>query len=617
MTSADYVYQCFRDAVPSAAPVSVVDWAEHSVRLVGSAFGETFRCDKTPWVREPMECANNGTRKMTFVKPIQSAGTTVGEVAILFWLAHWSGGDVAYYWPSDSKADDRWSKATEKRLRACKQVMERTSEDRFKFVKGQIIFPHCNFAQMGVRTERNITSDSYRGIVDEELHDVAGGWEPGRLEQVYGRTTAFWNSVVFNISNASQTGDQLHQAFMAGTRQYWEVKCPGCGLYHRMRTRWEDDKPHLGGLRYNADGFRLPNDECDYNKLAPTVFYQMPCGHKVRDDITERRALSLSGRYGEPTNKAASLTERSYTLEGVAVDYIPWLDLIKQKRSALRALRRGDPEPWDIYRRERECIFADIDDRPNTQTITLNTAMKKNREGLPNRAQRYATVDYQKGSLDKGELPHYWLLIMDWDENGNSLVVCEGKVLTEADLVATVKDHGVEPLCVTIDSSWNPSAIYALCFKHGFCCIKVEGRDASGASQTFVHEDGSRHIYSEPVPLHEMLGQAPTREDPAQEPMFWHAAKFGMMERLNYVRSCKELRFEIPADVSDDFKLHFDSWEQVITRNARTNQPMPGWKQKRNDDHLYQCACYSCMMAVADGLLTLGPELPEPEPQKQ
>ena len=40
------------------------------------------------------------------------------------------------------------------------------------------------------------------------------------------------------------------------------------------------------------------------------------------------------------------MSERSYTLEAVAIDYIPWLDLIKEKHRALRALKYGDPKPW-------------------------------------------------------------------------------------------------------------------------------------------------------------------------------------------------------------------------------------------------------------------------------
>src|SRR5204863_3012256 len=138
-----------------------------------------------------------------------------------------------------------------------------------------------------------------RGQVNEEIHD-ADNWIPGRLAQAYGRTAAaFWNSIILNISNASHKRDQLHQAFLSGTQQEWQVRCPGCAQYHTMRTRWEPERPDLGGLRYDMAESRLEDGEVDYGKLLPTIRYQMPCGYLVRDNIAERRALSLSGKYSD------------------------------------------------------------------------------------------------------------------------------------------------------------------------------------------------------------------------------------------------------------------------------------------------------------------------------
>src|SRR5438034_883482 len=168
------------------------------------------------------------------------------------------------------------------------------------------------------------------------------------------------------------------------------------------------------------------------------MFYQMPCGHKVHDDVRERRALSRSGRYSTPMNKSALLTERSYTLEAVAVDYISWLDLVREKHLALRALKLGDPKPWFDYLRERECQFVDpMEDRPMIRSVQFGPA-KKNREGLKNRIARFAALDRQRGSIEAGELPHWWLLIQDiaLEQDGkiHFLTVWEGRCLTDEDV---------------------------------------------------------------------------------------------------------------------------------------------------------------------------------------
>lgn len=338
MTSTpDFIFPSYLEAIPRDSPSSVVAWAEENVRLVGSARSESYRSNITPWTREPLECANNGTRKMTFVKPIQAGGSSIGEISILFWLAHWSGGDIQYNWPNGAQSVERWNKHAEKKLKACRPVVDRMSSGMV-WADGLLIFPHCNFMMQGVNSERSLTGDSIRGQVNEEIHD-AENWVPGKLEQAYGRTTAFWNSIIFNISNASRNGTELHRAFLSGTQQHWEVKCPGCGRFHVMRTRWKDSEADLGGLRYDKDCCRLPGGEVSYERLRPTIYYQMPCGHRINDDVQVRRALSLSGRYSRPHNPGAPLTDRSYTLEAVSVDYIPWINLIQQKHLALRAAR--------------------------------------------------------------------------------------------------------------------------------------------------------------------------------------------------------------------------------------------------------------------------------------
>lgn len=583
---------------------SVCAWAEKNVRLPGSAQSDTFSPDITPWTRDPLECANNGTRKMTFVKPIQCGGSTVGEIALLFWLANWSSGNCAYYWPNDQAADGRWAKEMEKKLTACREVMARTSPDRFKFQKCQVIFPHGNFVMQGAFTDRNVASDSFRGIVNEEIHDE-DGWLPGRLEQVYGRTTAVWNAVVFNISNAGKKGSQLHTAFTSGTQQHWEVRCPGCNQHHRMRTRWEDNRPDLGGLRYDLEGCRQDGDII-YGKILPSIRFQMPCGYLVHDVVNERRALSLSGRYSAPTNEGAPLTERSYTLEAISVDYIPWVELIRKKHLALRARRLGDPKPWLDYLRERECQFIGIDDRRPEASAIILSSRKKEREGLKDREFRLAQLDYQEGMKAMSESPHWWLVIQDFDPLGNSLIVWEGKCDNEGEVLDILRRHGVRPICTCVDASWTGADryVYYFCLKNGFNAIKVHGHKTG--ERTFEHEDGVRRAWSEPEPLWPRSAgqQGPTKDDPNEEPEFWNISQSGAMDALAHLRARKDVKYEIPADVSEDFKQHFLPWTLEPYRIPATGQEELRWKKasEKAPDHIFQCCCYLALWAEQIGV---------------
>ena len=605
-----WTLRAFTQAIPSSAVTSVVEWAEKNFRVVGGKT-EVFDRRTAPWQCPVLECAQTPGRYV-YVKPVQSGGTTIGEIVACFWISTWSSGDVALFWPNDAKADDRWIKYTEKRLRACAPVMERTSPERFKWVKGLVVFPHLNLSQLGVNTERNVASDTIRGIIGEELHVVENGWTPGKLEQVYGRQRAVWNAISFLISNASKEGDQFDQAFQEGTQEHWEVPCPGCKQFHVMHTRWDDKHPELGGLRYDADGCRRNDQTYDYLKLKSTIRFQMPCGCVVHDTPSERRALSLAGRYGEPQNKGALPNNRSFTLESVALHDTRWLDLIRQKHLALRAMKYGDPSLYEVYCREQECRFWNPRERAEQRAITLTPGRRKNRDGLTDRVARYAAGDYQRGR--EGEPPHWWLVIRDFRQDGSSMLVWEGRCSDEGELVGTINLHQVQPLFVVLDSGYEAkNVVYPLCISRGYCCIKVEGERA-GVSKTYRHPDESERIYSEPQPLYKIMGIGPTRDNPAEEPRFWLISKWGAMEQLAWLRT-SSVPWGVPEDASDDYKAHMAAWTYSTRRAPTTGEILPTWKlmSEREDDHLYQDECYITVCALMDRLIGLGvlPEKPE------
>jgi hypothetical protein len=601
------IQQMIVAAIPPDRVVDVVGWAEGNVRLPGSARSESFDASITPWTREPIHRIDDGkTRRVTFVKPIQAGGSVVGEVALCYWAAVKSSGDIQYNWQNDEQAEARWDRRIERILKACPAVQRRWPQERHRATRGQILFPHANLWCQGVLTARRVASDTVTYQINEEVHDEEG-WLPGRLDQAFGRTTAVAFPVVLIISNAGRKNSELHTAFLSGTMQRWEVRCPGCGEFHAMRTRWEEKKPELGGLRYDSDGCRLENGEVDYNALAATIRYQFPCGYQVPDDVVIRRQLSLSGRYGEPENKGAPPENRSYTLEAVAVDYIRWVDLIQQKHKALRAMKFGDPEPWAKYLRERECIFADDTERPLVGKI-VTSSVKKSRDGLIDKLTRFACIDRQRGEITRGEFPHWWLLIRDFKANGDSLLVYEGKVTDDSELVATVKDHAVAPQCVVVDAGYDQTFVLKFCLQHGFNAIKGD------KVAMYRREDGAKRITSEAKPIHTLVNAGPCHEyvydmhrkeyvPHPLEPLWWQYSKAGIRDRLHYLRASGFVKWEVPEDVSDDYRAHMESESFERRRNARDGSWEGVWVQHTDRNDLFVCECYAAMLADDAGLI--------------
>ena len=594
---------------PSDPPADVVAWAEENVRLAGSVLSERYDSKITPWTIEPLRYAVDAdTRITTLVKPIQSGGSRVGLIALCWW-SKFAYGRIQYNWENDKKAENKWQTETLPTLQQCEAL--EWSGARYDAVICKANFARTGIVSQGVYTPENLDSDSIPYQVNEEVH----AWPAGHLAKARGRQTAVVFPKALDISNAGMVGDQLQVAFENGTQQHWQVKCPGCHQYHELRTRWDERRPDLGGLRYDADGCRMENGRYDYNKLAPTIRYQMPCGHGVHEDARERRALSLSGQYSGPRNPGAPLSHRSFCYEAVSVDYIPWLVLVKEKHDALRALKLGDGEPWRKYIQERECAFYDRKDgNPFIGKIIVNTKRSKSRDGLKDRVARFFTGDRQKGMHREGESPHWWLVIRDVLANGDSELVFEGKLYTETDIVNTLDEYECTRTSGALDATWDTSNVTDICFRLGIHAFFVT------PEASFSHGAAGRKIFSKEEALHRYLNRAPKFDYTLQptsngnvellpdpnEPVYWRVSKYGMMDRLGWVRGAQSgLKWEVPGDVSEDYKQQIDAWNftKLTRENARTKEDQYGWQQVARHDHLHFCECGIVLLMEMAGLI--------------
>ena len=599
-----YASDLWLNAIPPDPIRDPVEWGEKYVQLPGSARSTRYDSSIHPQMRLPLSLINDGvTRRITLVKPIQTGGSVFGEVALCYVLANFFSGDIQYNWETDEKAEDRSDKRVMPILRATVPVWTKFPRDRHKVQKGLICFPHCNLTIQGVNAEGNLESDSIRVQINEEVH----GWPAGRLKLAYGRTTAFYNSLIINISNASRVGDQLHQEFMAGTQEHWMVLCPGCGAHHIMRTKWDDKQPELGGLRYDSTDCKKEDGTYNYKKLAPTIFYQMPCGHCVKDDVQVRRQMSLGGKWSEPHNPDAPISNRSFIYDAVSVDTINWLQmLIIDKHEALRALRAGEPELWEQYVTRRECNFYDPDLKPFKANIMTTSGLKKNREGLTGRLARFFALDRQLGIAAKGEKPHWWLVIRDYMPNGDSQLIFEGKLHTSAEVIETLDAHECRRDVGVADSGADTEHVYNFCLKYGINAIKGGQRDI------YKHTDETREIFSEPIPLHRMMdGATPHydyidgRPDP-REPLFYEYSRHNIRNLLAYLR--ENTVFGVPEDVSEDYRAHMDSEERKIKRHTLTGEKIEYWEQSARRNDLFVCECYCALSFKMSGKMGAGLE---------
>jgi hypothetical protein len=387
--------------------------------------------------------------------------------------------------------------------------------------------------------------------------------------------------------------------------EIWEVLCPGCGKHHVMQFRFNEKNPELGGLRFDTAAGRVDGGKYNLNKIVPTIRYQMPCGFIVRDDARERRALV--GRY-RTTNAGAIESRRSWNYDAVSVPEIKWPELTFEWLKAVRALKAGDGEPMKKFVQERECKFYSEERVPYSGMVVVNNMLVKSRAGLPGHVMRAWFADKQKGYAHKGEFTHYWLVIRDVMPNADSLLVYEGLVQTDADLKARLEEHECVPQSGAIDCGWDRQNVLQLCYREGY-----NAQTTSAQDKLFYHAaEKSYRIYSAPEGLHKQL-KVPPKFDysnfilngkleyrpSGEEPLHWSIHRIGSLKLLNFLRGHRQLvernnetdfiKWEVPGDVSDDYKKQMESWEFSSKKKPGTNQVMEVCKQRLPADHLLFC----------------------------
>jgi hypothetical protein len=589
----------FDNSIPKNHPEDVIAWAETCGLKVD---GHSFDSSRVPQLIEPLRAmVNPRVRVGTLVKPVQSGGSTVGEILLAFWAAFFYG-QIQYNWRDQGMAEKRWDTRIRKMLLSVHDLV--WAGGRYDELICMAKFVNSTIFVQGTRADGALDSETIPFQINEELHL----WEPGLLDKARRRQTLVWNSKALDISNAGVVGDQLEAAYEEGSMEIWEVLCPGCGKHHVMQFRFNEKNPELGGLRFDTSAGRVDGGKYNLNKIVPTIRYQMPCGFIVRDDARERRALV--GRY-RATNAGAIESRRSWNYDAVSVPEIKWPELTFEWLKAIRAKKTGDIEPLKKFVQERECQFWNPSTHIPFSGATLYNVNLKNRDAMPGAVYRGAKFDWQAGYKAKGELEHYWGVIVDVDINANSQLIWEGKCQSDAELLAELDAHKVPRKNAWIDSTGVQKKRHLqFCYQNGLNAISLD----QSRQQGFLHADKVRRFYSEGKPIYKELNTVPLfdmsferdgkggviEKNHPDEPMVVELHKAGLLAFYFFIRNMKAtvlkenpkatendyIRIDIPADVSDDFKAMMESWEMIPGhKGAAKDESVDGFKPRSRFDH--------------------------------
>jgi hypothetical protein len=297
-------------------------------------------------------CQNDTIRIITLIVSVQS-GKTKTASSYLVWKAHNDPRDVIWYTDTAITAKADYKVKLRPFFENCDAVSAMFPTARGKAAQTLVQFDSMNLHILGAEARANRENKT----AFEVLCDEARNYKPGALAQIDGRLKTIRSSKRIVFSSAGTEYDDLHRAWLDGTRHLFFWTCPHCQHKQTFRfgreatTLYPEPRKH-GGFIWDTNAVTKPKeDEYNFQELAKTVRYECEnpsCLHRFHK--SERLALmrTLEPLQTNPNADPANISMHWWEA------YMPWADcewdriVIKFLRAQL-ASKRGDFEPLKVF----------------------------------------------------------------------------------------------------------------------------------------------------------------------------------------------------------------------------------------------------------------------------
>ncbi len=559
-------------------------------------------------------------REVTILKAVQSGGSLLADL----WMTHIIRRDPGPFMmnmQTDQDAKDHAQMRITPMLEGCPLIRDLFPENRHKKLKTQIFFQLMWLLLQGAN-QSNLQSKSVRYLVNDEL----AHWRvPGLLVDARGRVTAFgWRAKILNISQAGIEGDEMDEAFKAGTQEEWSFKCPKCKFLQAYKWQYEDHTAR-GGMKWTKDETTCPGGEWDFDALATTIRYECrSCGHGLRDTTPERTQMNDSGEF-VTMNPRAPKDTRSFHWNALAAEDIRWSLLVREWLLAMEDFKRGDIERLKRFIQKRLAESFGEKFTFLEGTATQNRDYKLG-DAWPAEFTRFLTIDRQQD--------HRWYVCRAWAANGESRLVEAGRCLTDDDARAVQLRLGVADDRTWLDSGFEADEVYELCCIFGWRAMK-------GTPQKAFRWEGDDKQpvwlpYSRPTRINPTIGYNRQKRNDPRTAEFLKRRRFqyallcnwsqpwiaDFVQRLKTGRGCY---WGVAQDAPKEYDEQLEGEKKLKKRSKKTGREEWTWvKVGRRGNHLLDCERMNLVCAIADNLLTGAvsdtkpeEEASEPEPVKE
>lgn len=581
------------------------------------AFKGPYDVENVPWTDRILTAFKDPTvREITAVMPPQESGKTKAAETCLSWRIDQAPAKMAFNVTTDVGAlkwqETRWDQM----ITACPAIRARFHPSRFKVKRGRIIFRDGTFLLIqGAEKDANRQGDTVEVQVNDEVHL----WEKPWLRQMHTRTRAYRETrKILNISVGGDRGSELHERFLAGTREEWHHHCPKCdklfAYVHDSRRKDCNISYDMKKVVVHADG------TLDLRAFDETVRIACQhCGHSMAYDEDRLAAMNLASlRRGDgyvAGNAAPEAGVVSLHVNAFAIGRRRWSEVLEPWVRA--HLRTGVFSPQIIRTFICEDLAEFNEDRPVVVAKELRLGAYKRVDVLKPGAWRdewirLMFVDNQRGSA--GDIPHRWFVCRAFsrpDAGGRCktrLVDC-GRINEWSELRAKQIELGVpDPTdgrpgpWVLVDRRHDPAGVDEICAQYRW--YGVWGTDAQdyehGPESPWI--PGGRALFSEPRRIDIGFG---TREQGRLHAVYFLFADQKAEDVLASLRGGRADAWEVPQDIMDfcpDYAVHINAHRQEMRPDRKGREKLTWVKIGGHADHLYDCEKIGAVAGLMAGV---------------
>ena len=370
------------DSIRPPEDLTVVEWAEKYRRLSSEGSAETgpWRCDRTPYLREPLEAFTDPKVRRIVLVSSSQIGKSEFENNIIGYIIDEDPSSILFIHPTNVDAKDYSKLRIAPMIRDSPTLRKKVAAPKSRSGDNTILqksFPGGILTMCGSTEAHSLASKPIRYVIGDErdrwAKSAGNEGDPWRLAMA--RQITFYNAKAVEVSTPTIKGaSPIEDSFYEGTMERWCIQCPHCGEYHDIK---------FADIRYSSEETVIHN-KVQYK--VTDIWYVCPSCACVS---TEREMKKQPAKWVAENPAAYERGVRSFWLNSFVSPWASWestiLEFLYAKDSSAKLQvvyntrfgelweDRGDLESEESLLARREEYPAELPDGVLVLTCGVDT----------------------------------------------------------------------------------------------------------------------------------------------------------------------------------------------------------------------------------------------------